>query len=359
MPNPAHFLTRYDEQGLNVGSWPEIAADSVITPVDRFFRRSHAAVPDIDLETWRLEVEGLVERPVAYSLADLVTRFPRRDVTSTVVCAGHRREEYLALGPLPGEVPWSSDAASTGAWSGVGLAGLLHEAGVTGDAAHVEFVGLDRVERQGRQFGFGGSIDLAKALGDEVILATHLNGEPLPPAHGYPLRAVVPGWIGARHVKWLGRIRVLAHASDNYFQAKAYRVQPTADPAKPHDVTAGSAMSAIPLNAVIIAPRRHDVVPAGEVRVRGWAIGYEGRPLRAVEVSANGGDDWVRAATLAGGSAWTWTMWEARMELARGVHLLSARATDESGVMPASVSDTWNVKGYGNNAWSRVEIEAR
>jgi sulfite oxidase len=354
----ADHMSPYDDQGLNIGSWPEIAADRLITPTAHFFKRSHAEVPSIDVATWSLEVEGLVERPAAYSLHDLTTRFPRRDVTSTLVCAGLRREEFLALGPLPGELPWGADAASTGVWSGIGLAELLRSAGVTGDAGHVEFVGLDRVERHGKRFGFGGSIDLKKALAGDVLLVTHLNGAPLPPAHGFPLRALVPGWIGARSVKWLGKIRILAHPSDNYFQSEAYRVQRKADPAKPLDVTAGSAMTGIPLNAVIVDPKPHAVVPVGNVRVRGWAIGSESRPLRTVEVSSNGGSDWVRATTIAGGGEWTWTFWEALLPLPRGRHVLWARASDEAKTMPASVSDTWNVKGYGNNAWHRVEVAA-
>jgi sulfite oxidase len=354
----ADHISPYDDQGLNIGTRPEIAADRLITPTEQFFKRSHAEVPRIDVATWSLEVEGLVERPAAYSLRELTTRFPRRDVTSTLVCAGLRREEFLALGPLPGELPWGPDAASTGVWSGIGLAELLRSAGVTADAGHVEFVGLDRVERHGQRFGFGGSIDLKKALAGDVILATHLNGAPLPPAHGFPLRALVPGWIGARSVKWLGKIRILAHPSDNYFQSEAYRVQRKVDPAKPLDVTAGSVMTGISLNAVIVDPKPQAVVPVGKVRVCGWAIGSESRPLRAVEVSSNGGSDWVRATIIAGGGEWTWTFWEAVLPLSRGTHVLWARASDEAQTMPASVSDTWNVKGYGNNAWHRVKVAA-
>ena len=337
----------YDVEGLNVGQWPDVAADRLISPVGRFFRRNHAAIPDIDAAAWRLELDGLVERPSSYSLAGLTARFPRRTVTATVVCAGLRRAEFLALGPLPGELPWGPDAASTGEWSGIALADVLRSIGVAERARHVELVGLDRVTRRGQEFGFGGSIDVAKAMSEEVILATHLNGEPLPPAHGFPLRAVVPGWIGARSVKWLGRINLLADPSHNYFQAKAYRVQREVNPADPLNVSKGAAMDGVPLNAVIADPAPGAVVPAGTIRLSGWAIGSECRPLTTIEVATDRTMEWVRAKTLGAGDRWTWSYWEATVPLVPGSHVLLVRASDESGTMPATVQETWNVKGYG------------
>jgi sulfite oxidase len=348
----------YGDDGLNRGTWPDVAADRLITPTDDFFQRSHAPTPALDAATWRLAVAGMVERPVVYSLAELTSAFPRREVAATLVCAGLRRAELLSLGPQPGEVPWGPDAASTGRWSGVGLADVLRAAGVGAEARHVEFGGLDRVERLGREFGFGGSIDLAKALSDEAILATHLNGAPLTPAHGFPLRVVIPGWIGARSVKWLGRISVQPQPSVNYFQAKAYRIQRDQNPADPRDISAGVAMGEIPLNAVILEPRPGATVPAGPVRVRGWAIGSACRPVAAVEVSATGGSEWTQAETVASAGDWTWSFWEVVVHLAPGPHVLHARARDAARAMPATLDEAWNVKGYANNAWYRLEITA-
>jgi sulfite oxidase len=200
---------------------------------------------------------------------------------------------------------------------------------------------------------------MPKALSDDVLLATHLNGAPLPQAHGFPLRAVVPGWIGARSVKWLGRITVMERPSENYFQARAYRIKRDVNLADPGDVTAGAAMGGVPLNAVILEPRPDTIVPAGSVRVRGWAIGSGCRPLTAIEISVDGQSNWVQAKILGAGGAWTWTFWEAVVALAPGSHELIARASDATGTMPPTVHDTWNVKGYGNNAWYRVTISAR
>jgi sulfite oxidase len=354
---PGHRFV-HDAEGLNTGVWP-IQADQLVTPVDLFFTRSHAPVPQIDPGTWRLEVGGLVGCATRFSLQELRRALPQRDVTATLVCAGLRRNEFLAQGPLPGELPWGPEPASTGRWTGVSLRDLLELVGVAKGARHVEFVGLDQVERQGDRFGFGGSIDLAKALGGDVILASELNGTPLPAVHGFPLRAVVPGWIGARSVKWLGRITLLEEPSPNYFQSRAYRMQREVDPRKPYDVSAGVALSDVPLNVVILDPSPGQVVGAGRVRVRGWAIGTGGRPLTEVVVSPDAGHHWRRARISLAGTAWTWSFWEVTLELEPGHHTLAARATDSTGAtQPPTVSATWNVKGYNNNAWHRVTIHA-
>jgi sulfite oxidase len=347
----------HDPEGFNTATWP-VRQTTLITPADEFFTRSHAPTPTIDPATFRLEIDGMVERPQRLTLAALAG-LPRHEVDATLVCAGLRRDEFLALGPLPGELPWGPEPVSTGRWSGCRLGDVLRLAGVRTDASHVQFVGLDTVERHGQRFGFGGSIDVAKALEADVLLATTLNGELLEPDHGAPLRSIVPGWIGARSVKWLGRITLSDQPSTNYFQAKAYRFQRERNPADPHDVSAGTALSQVPLNAVILEPARDQLVGAGAVCVRGWAMGTGGSPLASVEVSANAGADWRAARITLPGSAWTWSLWEATVELPRGRHVLAVRASDRTGVtMPAAVGATWNVKGYANNVWHRVPVQA-
>jgi len=347
----------HDPDGLNTAVWP-VPGNHLVTPIDHFFTRSHAPVPQIDPSTWRLEVGGLVESATSFSLEELRRACPQRHVTATLVCAGLRRNEFLALGPLPGELPWGPEPAGTGRWTGVSLRDLLDVVGVAKEARHVEFVGLDRVERQGDQFGFGGSIDLPKALGGDVILASELNGRPLPVVHGFPLRAVVPGWIGARSVKWLGRITLLKEPSPNYFQRKAYRMQREVDPQDSRDVSRGAALSEIPLNSVILHPTPAHAIPAGRVHVYGWAMGSGGCSLTAVEVSSNGGHDWTQARIVTGGAGWTWSLWETRLDLAPGRHTLVVRATDAAGVpQPPDTTATRNVKGYNNNAWHRATID--
>ncbi|MGQ0764903.1 MAG: molybdopterin-dependent oxidoreductase [Gemmatimonadota bacterium] len=348
----------YDAERLNIGVEPEIDRAEIITSADDFFIRSHAPSPLIDPQTWRLEVRGLVDAEQTWTLEALEERFERAHVTATLVCAGLRRSEFLALGPLPGELPWGPDAAGTANWSGYRLRDVLMAAGVRPEAAHVHFTGLDRVVRRGRAFGFGGSIDVEKALADHVVLATHMNSEPLPSDHGFPLRAVVPGWIGARSVKWLGSIEVSEHPSLNYFQTEAYRIQRQVSQDNERDVTAGTAMTSVNLNAVIIDPAEKGEVASGTVLVRGWAIGSGGGPVSVVEIRTDD-SPWVRSTIIGGGGGWTWTFWEAAVALTPGRHQLQVRAFDGSGGMPQTVGETWNVKGYGNNAWHSVSIVAR
>ena len=345
--------------GLNSGVWP-VPTDCLITATEDFFTRSHAPIPSIDVATWRLEVGGLVKRPARFSLTDLARTFPAHEVTATVACAGIRREEFLSLRPMPGELPWGPEPISTAQWRGVSLAAVLESVGVSSRAHHVELVGMDRVTRQGQTFGFGGSVDLAKALQRDVLLATEMNGSALPPQHGYPLRALVPGWIGARSVKWLGTINLLEEPSDNYFQARAYRSQRQIANDDSRDVSGGVALTVIPVNSVIVDPPAHASIPSGTRRVRGWAIGLDGEPLSSVEISSDGGNSWSRAMITLPGEKWSWSFWEAEVTLPSGNHVLAARATDVRGAtQPASIQETWNVKGYNNNAWHRVPVTAQ
>jgi len=169
---------------------------------------------------------------------------------------------------------------------------------------------------------------------------------------------VVPGWIGARSVKWLGRITLMRYASANYFQTQAYRLERTIDPADPRNVSRGNALTEIPLNAVIIQPSAGGVFPAGTLRLFGWAIGTGGCPVTGVEVSPDGGRRWTPASITRRGSEWSWSLWEASLHLPPGRHTLVARATDVTGAQqPAGLQDTWNVKGYNNNAWHRSTID--
>jgi sulfite oxidase len=349
----------HDPAGLNAAGRPADLVGHAETPIDCFFTRSHAPIPAIDSEAWRLEIGGLVGRALSLSLADLRDGFARREVAATLVCAGLRRNEYHGLGPLPGELPWGPEAAGNGRWAGVALRDVLRAAELSNDARHVHFTGLDRVERKGSHAGFGGSIDVAKALEPDVLLAFEMNGETLPPAHGFPLRAVVPGWIGARSVKWLGGIAAAAEPSANYFQTEAYRVLRTQDPARPRDVTAGTPLSGLTVNSVILDPAPGQRIAPGAVTVRGWAIGSEGHPVTRVEISPDDGRTWSDAALVPDAGRWTWTRWKAGLLLGPGPHSLIVRATDATGAaQPALVRDTWNVKGYLNNAWHRVGVVA-
>jgi sulfite oxidase len=331
---------------------------SFVTPIERFFKRNHAPIPQIDPASYRLVVDGLVERPLTLSLADL-GRFGRAEVAATLQCAGNRRDELHALGPTPGETPWHAGAIGNAVWAGIRLADVLAEAGVQDGARHVAFTSLDRVEKNGRVFGFGGSIPLDKARSGEALLADTMNGEPLPAEHGGPLRVVVPGVIGARSVKWVGRVTVQAEESDNHYQRRAYKLFPPEEDGRTADWDAKSSIEDFPVSAVLTEPSPEEPVAAGPITLRGYAVTGSGRRLTAVEVSTDGGATWQPARLDPEGTPWTWHFWGAAVELTPGTHDVVVRARDEAGGQPEGIAATWNFKGYLNNAWHRTQVVAR
>lgn len=329
-----------------------------VTPVELFFVHSHGPVPHVDETNYRLEIGGMVERPLRLRLADLRANFPETEVTATLQCAGNRRDELARVRPVPGEVPWGASAISTAVWRGVSLAALLEAVGPLDGAAHVAFLGLDPCAAKGERVGFGGSIPFWKAMLGDVLLAWEMNGEPLLPEHGYPLRAVVPGWIGARSVKWLSAIRVQLEPSDNHYQQRTFKTFPSHVDASTADWSGGLMLGEVSLTSVICDPADGAELPAGAVTLRGYALAGGQRTVERVEVSADHGDHWT-VATLAEGSTGAWRLWEASLELAAGAHQLVCRAWDSAAfTQPEDPAHLWNFGGYVNNAWHRVRVWA-
>jgi sulfite oxidase len=356
------FIVRQPEP-FNGGPPSERLLGNFITPYELFFVRNHGGVPAVDPGTYRLAVDGLVERPLSLSLDDL-RRLPgasRITVTATLQCAGNRRQEMMAYKPIPDELPWGTEAVSNGEWSGVPLREVLAAASPRPGALHAAFTALDDTERHGHRFNFGGSIPLDKALSGEVLLADTLNGEPLPSLHGAPLRVVVPGYIGARSVKWLSRITLQDKPSDNYFQAKAYRLFPPHYGTGNVDWEKGLRLGEAPVNSVILSPREKETVPAGKVAVRGWALAGGDRSVSRVDVSADGGETWTVADFVEDSSrddrAFVWRLWEAVLDLAPGAREIVCRAWDTAAqTQPELAAHVWNFKGYANNSWHRVRV---
>lgn len=353
------FIVRRHEP-FNGGPQPALLHRSFITPTELFYVRNHGAVPQVDPARYRLTIGGMVQRKLELTLEDLQANFARHTLVAALQCAGNRREELMRVEPIPGEVPWGSEAVGNAAWGGVRLRDVLQAAGVAEHALHVAFTGLDEVERHGRSFGFGGSIPLEKALSEEVLLAYEMNGAPLEPVHGYPLRVVAPGYIGARSVKWLASMMVQETPSDNYFQAHAYKLFPPSARADNADWSSGMMLGDFPVSAVICSPDQGASVPAGIVTVEGYAIAGGGRTVERVDLSADGGTSWISATLQHKKQRWAWTLWTAHVELAPGQHQLIARAWDSAAnTQPEDPRHIWNFKGYINNAWHRVDLLVR
>jgi sulfite oxidase len=359
MLTPAHGKGRgfraLSADPFNGGPALDRLASRVVTPERLFFVRCHGNIPHIDRQDYALTVGGLVHRPLRVTLKDLKKRFAARKVEAVLQCAGSRRKELRAVDPIPGELAWGPEAVSNGVWGGVSLSDVLWAARPTKAARHASFVGLDQAHTADGKTPFGGSIPLSKAMAHEVLLAFTLNGRPLSPAHGFPLRVVVPGYIGARSVKWLGRIELTATPSDNYFQQRAYKLLP-------RHATAAATKRARPLsetvlNSVICSPEPGAVLQGSPLRVRGYAVGPGGHKVGRVQVSTDGGKSWRAAQQLGKSSKWGWRLWSATLPVPAGRLDLVVRAFDTQGrVQPSTLRQVWNAKGYVNNAWHRIHV---
>ena len=346
------------ELPFNAEPPPSVLASREITPVDAFYARNHGPVPDIAPAHWRLTVGGLVDTPRTLSYDQLTTVFDQHSVVATLACAGNRRAELLRVRPIPGKEPWEHGAISTAEWHGVRLADVLAAAGAhRQDGLHVEFLAPDVAQEARPVQSYGSSIPLSKAMSDEVLLAWQMNGQPLPRTHGGPVRVVVPGYIGARSVKWVTTITVQRGPSQNYFQALDYRIlPPEADP----DTVAegdGISLSTLPLNCDILVPTDGDHVAAGALTIRGWAIAGDGHSIGRVDVSLDGGHRWRQADLHPAPSKWAWRPWSLTVDVAPGPLRITARAWEDTGItQPESPASLWNPRGYGNNAYARIEL---
>ncbi len=287
--------------------------------------------------------------------------FGRKKVVAVLECAGNRRDGLMEVAPIPGETPWGAGAVGNARWAGVPLREVLLEAGVGEGARHAAFSGLDEVEGEDGTFNYGGSIPLQKALSPEVLLAYEMNGEPLPPEHGFPLRVVAPGYIGARSAKWLSRVELQGGPSDNHFQAHEYKLFPPNATEETADYSEGLMLGELQTNAVICEPEQNRALESGPVQVRGYAVSGGGRSVERVDVSRDGGLTWLQADLREGaGDPWAWTLWEATLELGPGEHRVVARALDSSAAtQPATAEEVWNFKGYANNSWHGIRVVAR
>jgi sulfite oxidase len=349
-------LIVYEEEPFNAETALVALAEAPLTATDAFYVRGHGPVPDVDPSTWRLRIDGLVERELDLSLTTLREAFRERELTATLQCAGNRRAGLMAIRDIPGEAPWGPGATGTAKWTGVALADVLDLAGPLGDADYVGFEGADLCREPRPAERFGGSIPLDKARRPEVLLAWAMNGEPLLPLHGAPLRVVVPGYIGARSVKWLERIEVRSSPWPGYFEHVVYRLLPEDGTPGPG---AGMPLGLVALNADVLAPTDGETVTAGPVEVRGYAFAGGERHVERVDVSLDGGTTWSEAELLEDLGPWAWRRWRTTVDLPPGEHEIVVRAWDSSAAtQPEDEGALWNPKGYVNNARPRVRVHA-
>ncbi len=319
-----------------------------VTPTGMHYLLIHFDIPHASEDDWSLEIGGLVSRPATLDMDEVRARAPV-SLPVTMECAGNGR---ALMEPRAISQPWLLEAIGTAEWTGTPLAPILEEAGVAGDAVELLFTGVDQGVQGGELQYYQRSLTIEQAMRDEVMLAYGMNGAPLQPQHGYPLRLLVPGWYGMTSVKWLTKIEAIAEPFDGFQQMRTYRYAQSAD-----DV--GDPVDLIRVRSVMIPPGVPDFLTrtrlvrrgAHTVRGRAWAGRLD---VARVEFSEDGGHTWTDAELGPRLGEFAWRSWSAEWDAMPGERVLCVRATDEEGrIQPTE--QPWNYQGMGNNMVHKVD----
>lgn len=321
-----------------------------LTPASHFFVRNHMHEPsELNPSDWRLNIGGEVQQPFSLTFAE-ISRLDPHFVVNTLECAGNGRS--LQRPQVPG-IQWGKGAVSTARFSGPRLRDVLQRAGVKPSGKHVMFRGLDEVP--GKVPPFIRSIPIEKALDADTLIATHMNGEPLTKHHGFPARALVPGWIGAASCKWLTEIKVLDSEFVGNFMSPGYRFpnQPVkpGDAVKPEDT---HPLTSLSVKSVISGPIEGASVKSGRVSVHGAAWAGDAGITR-VDISTDGGSSWNAASLGHEQSPYAWRLWRYEWKAKSGDYSILSRATDARG-RTQPLNAVWNPSGYLYNAVDQVKI---
>ncbi len=321
-----------------------------LTPIPHFFVRNHMHEPsELSAEDWRLTIGGEVEKPLTLTLGEL-SKLEIHSVVNTLECAGNGRGLYRPQ--VPG-VQWGKGAVGTARYSGPRLRDVLQPAGVKPTGKHIMFRGLDEVP--GKVPPFIRSIPIEKALGSDTLIATHMNGAPLTKHHGFPARALMPGWVGAASCKWLTEIKVLESEFVGNFMSPGYRFpnQPVkpGESVKPEDT---HPLTALTVKSVIAGPLDGANLRAGRVAVHGAAWAGEADIVK-VEISTDSGATWNSANLGHEQAHYAWRLWSYEWKAKDGDYVILSRAFDSQGrTQPATPA--WNPSGYLYNAVDEVRV---
>jgi len=322
-----------------------------VTPIGMHYLLIHFDIPEAEADTWTLELDGLVRSPRSLTLDQLRSR-PTVTVPVTMECAGNGRAR---LSPRPVSQPWLDEAIGTAEWTGTPLRPILEEAGVEPDAVELVFTGADHGVQEGEEHDYQRSLSVEEAMREEVLLAWEVNGQPLPPQHGFPLRLVVPGWYGMTSVKWLRRITAIPESFDG-LQMRSYRLRASeGDPGVPITRMQPRALMVPPGFPDFLTRRR--IVEAGrcELRGRAWS-GWAA--IGRVEVSTDGGRGWSHATLEPQPSPYAWVAWTFAWDATAGEHELLVRAFDAAG-NAQPLEQPWNLGGFSNNAVQILRVTVR
>jgi sulfane dehydrogenase subunit SoxC len=321
-----------------------------VTPAGLHYLLIHFDVPYVPSADWHVEVAGRVKKPMSLSL-ETIKRMPARTLRVTLECAGNGR---ALLSPRYPSMPWRHEAVGTADWTGTPLRHVLEQAGLADDAVDIAFIGADHGFDRGVEHDYARSLRRDAALSEDVLVVWEMNGQPLLPQHGYPLRLVVPGWYGMASVKWLKRIEVLDKPFDGFQQMQTYMYRASTD-APPVPVTR------IRVKSLLVPPgipdwfTRRRLVEAGPTALFGRAWSGEA-PIVRVEVGVDGA--WHEAELDSPMGRFAWRGWRYAWDAAPGEHEISCRATDAKGETQP-LDARFDIGGFGNNAVQRVRVKVR
>ena len=332
---------------------PVALLDSFITPNDAFYVRSHLPVPTVDAATFALKIGGEVDSPLSLSV-DEIKKLPAVTVTVTLECAGNGRAFFQ---PAVAGIQWEKGAVSTARFTGARLSDVLKRAGMKSTGKNVEMHAADRP--LGSMPAFVRQVPMTKAMHPDTIIAYAMNGEPIPVVHGFPLRAIVPGWEGAYSVKWLNALNVLAGDSTSFWVATGYRYpNRRVAPGAAVDAKDMLPLTGLVVKSLITTPAEGASFAPGKITIGGFAWAGEDDIAR-VDVSVDSGATWSAARLTGEQAKYTWRRFEhtATVSAPQSVLVLS-RATDSKGVVQPAVSH-WNPSGYLWNQYDSVRVEVK
>jgi DMSO/TMAO reductase YedYZ molybdopterin-dependent catalytic subunit len=322
-----------------------------VSPTGVHYLLTHFDVPYASDGDWRLEIAGRVLAPQSLALA-AIKRLPAVTMPVTLECAGNGRARMRPRYP---SVPWTNEAVGTAEWTGTPLRHVLDCAGLCKDVVEIAFIGADRGFDRGKEHAYGRSLARRAALRDEVLLVWAMNGQPLPPQHGFPLRLIVPGWYGMASVKWLKRIEALTAPYDGLQQTGSY-IYRSAEDAPGVPVTHMRVKSLLVPPGLVDFYSRRRLVAAGPVALFGRAWSGAGVAVTRVELGVDGA--WQEATLLPEQGKFAWRGWSCTWHAERGEHVLACRATDANAEIQP-LQERWDMGGFGNNAVQEVQVSVR
>ncbi|XP_042395877.1 sulfite oxidase-like isoform X1 [Zingiber officinale] len=347
---------------------------SYITPVDFFYKRNHGPIPIVnDIERYCVSIGGLVKNPLEISMSE-IRKLPKYSVIATLQCAGNRRTEMSKTRKVRG-VGWDVAAVGNAKWGGAKLADVLELVGISKNTSssplggkHVEFISIDKCKEENGG-PYKASIPLRQATNPEadVLLAYEMNGETLNRDHGYPLRVIVPGVIGARSVKWLDRISIIEEECQGFFMQKDYKMFPPSVNWDNINWLSRKAQMDFPVQSAICSLEDVDFVKPGKVTIAGYAVAGGGRGIERVDISVDGGRTWFEAQRCQRGNIpyqsddlnndkWAWVLFKAVVDVPESTVIIAKAVDTASNVQPENVEVVWNLRGILNTSWHKVQV---